>query len=659
MESINRCLQGKKYIIVIDGLDVHVKGIWDSIEPALPKNTGGTVIVTSHRTDIANNSSRDVLIHHMQPLSDEKARELFYKKAFPETSMCPEGLMERTKSILQRCEGLPAGITEIGQSLSNSEASVAEWKKIYDSIGSPRTDGQLSATVRLLFMSYKDVRKELKHCLLYLSIFPEGFPVDCRKLVRLWTAEGLITAEEGQTKEVEQVGQDYIKELISWNLIKVCEKDFDGGPRSCRLHNFMHKTILARARQNARGRRRLTMQDSSTLPDNFSCARTIIVLGIQRNILTMALFTKTNNFLKVLELDRVWRLDSFPDEISELLLLRYLSLRGTKIEIIPDTIGNLRFLETLDLKHTLVTTIPQAALARLTNLRHLFIYSYRKKYGYVGFDAVNGFEASSSIINLNKLTKLAFVKASDELVRSIRSLTRLRKLGIIDLQTSQGLRLCASIMSMPDLCSLSISSLHEEEILDLCSITHPPPLLRRLYLKGRLKDFPHWISRLHDLARVRLKWSKLKPECNPVEILGRLPNLLELQLLDAYEGQLLHFRVGWFEKLQILDLEQLRNLRTIKMEIGTLPGLGHLIIKKCSSLAQVPDTIHELTQLKKLTIWDMPPPFVSSLKRDGPHFNLVRNIDDIQFLEGESIGDSDDDDWIRIKEMLEFFHKMR
>ncbi|XP_047308035.1 disease resistance protein RPM1-like [Impatiens glandulifera] len=702
MENIRNHLQGKRYIIVIDGLQV--KEIWDSIEHTLPKNIGGTVIVTSQRSDIINSygHNNNVLVHHIQPLSDDKACELFYKKAFPETKMCGRfngavqehltkmhlkgatllilmdiiimslsiifnlflmtrpvnssikrlslrpkcavGLMERSKSILQRCEGLPAGIIEIGQSLSNSEKTESEWKRVYDNIGSSSINGHLSNTVRVLSMSCKDVPHYLKVCLLYLSIFPERFPVDCRKLVRLWVAEGLITTDE-QTNEVEQIGEGYLKELINRNLVKICENDFDGRPRSCWLHNFMHKIILAQSRDEdfcaictentSEKSRRLSVQDLNMPLGRFTSARTVLVLGgarahhpIMGGFYT---FPENINFLKVLELDGV-NLDKFPIAISGLLLLRYLSLRSTRIKVIPDTIGNLQYLETLDLKYTLVRTMPEKALAKLTKLRHLFIYSYIINNGYVAFDAVQGFEASSKIVKLTKLRKLAFVKANHELVCALGSLHGLRKLGIIDLQRKEGKNLCSSIKMLTNLCSLSISSLSVNECLDICSIDCPPPLLRRLYLKGCLEGLPSWISKLHDLARVRLKWSKLKPEFNPIDILGSLPNLLELQLLDAYEGQHLHFFAGQFKKLQILDLEQLRKLKVIVMNNGTLPQLSKLIIKQCSSLGQVPKGISKLTQLKKFVVWDMPPSFQNKLKKKGEHYGLVRHIPHIEFL---------------------------
>ncbi|KAL6349949.1 hypothetical protein AAG906_002056 [Vitis piasezkii] len=151
-------------------------------------------------------------------------------------------------------------------------------------------------------------------------------------------------------------------------------------------------------------------------------------------------------------------------------------------------------------------------------------------------------------------------------------------------------------------------------------MTNPPPFLQRLHLKGPLPRFPKWVSSLHDLARIRLNWSSLS-EDNPVEALQDLPNLMELQLLDAYTGTQLEFHKGKFQKLKILDLVQLK-LRFIRMEDGTLPCLQKLIIRNCSELERVPVGIDDLIHLQELLLCDMPEKFVTQLKKKAVNFAI-------------------------------------
>ncbi|XP_010649934.1 disease resistance protein RPM1 [Vitis vinifera] len=245
------------------------------------------------------------------------------------------------------------------------------------------------------------------------------------------------------------------------------------------------------------------------------------------------------------------------------------------------------------------------------------------------FDIVQGFKAPKGIDTLKNLQKLSFVKASGQhrmsrkhrMIQGLDNITQLRKLGIVELAEEHGASLCLSIEKMPNLHSLNVTSLNKEEPLELDAMTNPSPLLQRLYLRGPLERFPRWVSSLHDLERIRLKWSSLTE--NPIAALQNLPNLTELQLLDAYTGTQLDFNSGKFQKLKILDLEQLKQLRFIIMEDGTLPCLQKLIIRQCNELEPVPVGIDRLHHLNEQHLCDMPEKFVAQLKKNGGQFRRL------------------------------------
>ena len=71
-----------------------------------------------------------------------------------------------------------------------------------------------------------------------------------------------------------------------------------------------------------------------------------------------------------------------------------------------------------------------------------------------------------------------------------------------------------------------------------------------LFNKRALTRFPNWVSSLHDLVRIHLKWSSLAQD-NPVADLEDLPKLMELQLLDTYTGFQLDFKPEKFQKLKV------------------------------------------------------------------------------------------------------------
>ncbi|XP_034684285.1 disease resistance protein RPM1-like isoform X2 [Vitis riparia] len=230
MQRLHNFLQHKRYVIVVDNL--WVKDVWEPIRLALPDGNDNRIIITTRRGDIANSCRDDdsIDIHKVQPLSPHWAEQLFYKKAFSGDGSCPSGLEEVSKSILQKCDGLPLGIIEISRVLrSKPRQTKYEWKKLDDSLESElRSGGALSAIMRVFSTSYKDLPYHLKYCFLYMSIFPENNPVKRRRLIRLWIAEGFVTEERGKT--FEEVGEEYLNELIGRNLIKANEMDFDERP---------------------------------------------------------------------------------------------------------------------------------------------------------------------------------------------------------------------------------------------------------------------------------------------------------------------------------------------------------------------------------------------------------------------------------------------
>ena len=117
-----------------------------------------------------------------------------------------------------------------------------EWKKLHDSLESElRSGGALSDIMRVFSASYKDLPYHLKYCFLYMSIFPENNPVKQRRLIWLWIAEGFVTEERGKT--LEEVGEEYLNELIGRSLIKANEMDFDERPITVGVHSLMRRII--------------------------------------------------------------------------------------------------------------------------------------------------------------------------------------------------------------------------------------------------------------------------------------------------------------------------------------------------------------------------------------------------------------------------------
>lgn len=156
---------------------------------------------------------------------------------------------------------------------------------------------------------------------------------------------------------------------------------------------------------------------------------------------------------------------------------------------------------------------------------------------------------------------------------------QLRSLRISDFRREDGNAVCSSVQKLTNLFS---SFLVSNEIIDLQYLSSPPPFLQRLHLEGRLDKLPQWISSLPNLAKVQLSRSQLQHD--PLEFLHPLPNLVELKFYRAYEGQVLHFRAGGFQRLRKMLLYSLPGLRFITAEKGSLPSLEVVQIIICRLL---------------------------------------------------------------------------
>ena len=219
-------------------------------------------------------------------------------------------------------------------------------------------------------------------------------------------------------------------------------------------------------------------------------------------------------------------LERFPEGITKLYNLRFLSLEGTEVTSVPPSIGKLRNLETLNLAETHVEELPVEIL-KLRRLRHIIVY----RSFFSRFNKFVGFKAPSGIETLTSLQTLTIINASPggvDLIGSLGMLKQLRKLWIQELGAEHGAALCSSIQKLSCLRELWMETREEDEVLDLHNISSPAlQYLQALYMYGCVKVLPNWVSKLSSLVVLELRWSNL--EVDPLKSLQALPNLALLR----------------------------------------------------------------------------------------------------------------------------------
>ncbi|THG01109.1 hypothetical protein TEA_024979 [Camellia sinensis var. sinensis] len=539
------------------------------------------------------------------------------------------------------------------------KSSVAEWEKTYQSLGAElEVNNQLLSMKKILSLSYSDLPHYLKLCFLYLSVFPEDHLIEHWRLIWLWIAEGFVEVKEGAP--IEQVAEGYLNELVNRSLIQVAKINGKRRIKLYRIHDLWREIIVFKSREQnivtiASERdtrwpervRRLSIHDHLEhlqLSKRFTQLRSLLLFSTtySPSMPSMLASLRDLKLMKVLDLSGA-SLKIFPNEVVKLGHLTYLSLKGTEVKKIPKSIGRLKNLEILDLRHTYVTELPDEIL-NLQRLRHLLAFRYEEKRNYYSFNNECGFKSPVEIGSLTSLQKLGSIEAnhgSGSIVpREIGKLTQLKSLGIIKVRGEDGMALCSSLEKLINLYALYVTATEEDEIIDLESLSLPPRLLQTLFLKGRLEKLPHWTPSLHSLVTVCLRWRKLK-DADSLQYLQGLPNLVYLDLVEAYEGEELCFKAGGFQKLKILLLIRLKGLRRVTVMEGAMPHLEELYIENCKLMEELPSCIEQLINLTLLDLFDMSHLLLSKLNRDlqGGDYWRISHIPEVW------IGDTKDGRW--------------
>ncbi|XP_057478398.1 disease resistance protein RPM1-like [Actinidia eriantha] len=605
---IKTFLQQKRYVLVLDDVwDIHA---WQSFRYAFPnENCGSRVILTTRNIDLASFSSREYhgKVYNLTPLAPEDAWTLFCRKTFQGNSSPPylEGL---SRNILRRCEGLPLAIVAISGLLSTKEKNVEEWERISRSLGVELEGNEkFTSMSKILSLSFIDLPWNLKLCFLYLSIFPEDYSIYHWRLIRLWVAEGFVEAKDGMT--IEEVAQSYLNGLINRSLIQVAERMHDGRIKAYRIHDLWREIIVSKSREqnivtlsSERGIvwpkkvRRLSVHQNLESEQESSCFTHLRSLIVFSSIDSFSILSKVAllgddlRLLTLLDLEGT-QLETFPNEIVKLFHLRHLSLRGTNLKIIPKSIGNLRNLETLDLKQTLVTELPDEIL-KLQRLRHLLLYRYHCEFAEPSFHDHTGFKAPMGIGRLSSLQKLCSIEANHDnnngnVLREVGKLTQLRRVRILKLRREDGKVLCWSLEKLKNLRSLLVGAIQEDEIIDLDALSSPPQHLRALYVGGHLQRLPRWISSAFNLVKVCLAFSKLR-DSDSLRSLQDLPNLVNLEIFNAYDGEQLCFKADAFQNLETLWIAVSKELIWMRVEASSMLRLKNLSLVTCKLMEDLP-----------------------------------------------------------------------
>jgi Leucine-rich repeat (LRR) protein len=557
-------IKGKKYFLVLDDVWNGDHGKWCRLKEMLMGGARGSRILVTTRNEVVARTIRQESVakiigtvesYSLKGLAEDASWYLFKEKAFakgqePENSI----IVALGKEIVKKCQGVPLAITTIG-SLLGSKNSETKWMscKNNDLLKISQNENDILPTLKL---SYDHLPSHLKHCFVYCSLYPKDYEIDTSNLVKHWIAQGFVKSSDYQNRCLEEVGNEYFKDLLWRSFFQEAVTDRFGDVIRCKMHDLMHDLALSVA-----GSLIATLDEKKTNVDE-KTRHVSLLAGYDRHISSFCEASRIRTFLYLsddkyeIDCDELFssfkflrmldlsgrNLDSVPSSIGELKHLRYFDLSfNRKMKKLPDSITRLHNLQTLILSYCVSLEELPRDIKKLVNLRHLEI-DYCKDLTYMprGLGQLN---------NLRTLT--TFVVHSGSHSRhcaDLRELNRLNKLrGCLEITNLGHVKGVASeyeAANLKDKQHLHALGLYWstkgdvndwDVVEDEMSLEgfQPHPNLKDLdfyYYPG--SRLPSWASSLTNLIRFQL-WGCKK--CQYLPPLSQLPSLKTL-ILEYMDG---------------------------------------------------------------------------------------------------------------------------
>ncbi|CAM6036319.1 unnamed protein product [Sphagnum compactum] len=296
--------------------------------------------------------------------------------------------------------------------------------------------------------------------------------------------------------------------------------------------------------------------------------------------------------LTQLNLSNCTTLKMLPDTICLLSKLEKLWLINcTELEFLPTEFGKLQRLDEFWADATSLSTLPHS-FSQLSNLEDLHL---RKCENIQELPSMSGLFPCKEL----RMLILKDCTALKELPQTIGKLSRLKNLDV------QG---CSTLKALPD----SMGELVELTQLNLSNCTTLKMLPDTICLLSKLEKL--WLINCTKLKFLPTEFGKLQrldefwADATSLSTLphsfSQLSNLEDLHLHKCENIQELPSMSGLFpcKELRMLILKDCTALKELPQTIGKLSRLKNLDVQVCSTLKALPDSVGELVELTQLNL---------------------------------------------------------
>ncbi|KAJ1277264.1 hypothetical protein BS78_05G281800 [Paspalum vaginatum] len=569
LPQARRRLKYQRHLIVIDGVWSADQVLDDIIPTFAYIGSGSMIIITTCDSDVADSCGKNFpsFICRLEPLNFEDSLSLFRTIIFGSGRRCPIKLEKVAEKIVKSCCGIPLALSVIASVLASKPAEMVEWDMVEERMAlvlAGTSPLSVEWMRQILYISYCDLPRDMRTCLLYLSAFRENHVIQKHRLIRRWKAEGFLP--KINEENWWETGERYFLELIARNLIEpviwedlmieifpsqnvtpehgekgeLNEMLYDEMPLGCKVSSFVQDFITLRSNEEnlvtpeaTFAHHEVVRRQSISRPSNNNQASKVRSLFTYTtgNDYSQIAFHDLSTFrlLRVLDLEGNQHVnDSRLENAADLSLLRYLGLAGTPITLVFDWILALEHLETIDLTRS-----------RLGNLE-LPAFRSRKLASLLADNVEIPSRRTGETQELEELSVVNVKHNTHILAELVNKSKRMRILslrfshfyghrGYNQLQLKHLLGEVA-ISSLQSLCLDNYPVDYLGMLLDCWSSHTRPRHMRRfeLRLDGRLWKFPQTMAALIDLTHLRANVEGA--DADDIHILGNLPNLVSVKL---------------------------------------------------------------------------------------------------------------------------------
>ncbi|OEL33804.1 Disease resistance protein RPM1 [Dichanthelium oligosanthes] len=623
--ALSSHLKGKRYLVMVDGLVNFTN--WNSVLHGLPDNGNSSriMIITRLEDKEAAYADPKVLPLKINYLDENGCKELFYHKIFGVKNKShdkdfwskslrllhkaslwqlwslpgkeEENLKKIYEEIFEITQGLPLAIVVLSGFLRTK--NFTEWDKVLSQL---RTSEKSKRVKRILALCFDDLPSRLKSCFLYFAGMPENLIFNARHIVRLWVAEGFLKPKKGKT--MEDIGQSYLKELISRGMINLVRKDPSGGVWLVTIHDRLHAFAQSEAHEESflevhdnadlltpNSVRRLCLQNymQSHVPMDTSFPKLRSILcdfseerannlvknqgehnGLRYHDLQ---FLPKSKFLRVIDL-RGMRIRKVPNAIGNMVHIRYMGIRSSSLAELPSSIGRLINLQTLDIKRSRVKNVTQT-FWEIPTLRHVVA------------NRLNFPKSVGVLSNMQTLTGLVCSDPWEKSISPLHHMVYLRHLEISGLTSDHWEALADAFKKLESLVYLHLAAKSSDVKIPFNMLTEfTLQRLQVLELYGAINMSDTDIEErytLPNLNRLVLKLSMVNQTF--MNRIGELPSLKELVLSEnSYDGSELRFSDSGFNSVTNLVMADLKDLHEWTIRPMSIPMIKRIALSGFSKL---------------------------------------------------------------------------